>query len=170
MTWPGAIAYVPQEIHLLNGSLRSNISLGFKAGEFNDIEILDVLQMAQLGDFLKSLNGGLETAVGEYGITLSGGQRQRLGIARALLTKPKLIILDEATSSLDAQTESEINQSIYSLKGSVTVVMIAHRLSTARNADKIAYISNGKIETLGSFEEVRKQIPDFDAQAKLMGL
>ena len=170
MSWPGAIAYVPQEIHLLNGSLRSNICLGFKEGEFNDSEILEALQIAQLQDFLNSLKGGLDAAVGEYGVGLSGGQRQRLGIARALLTKPKLIILDEATSSLDAQTESEINQSIYSLKGSVTVVIIAHRLSTARNADKVAYISNGKIETLGSFKEVRQQIPDFDIQAKLMGL
>lgn len=170
VSWPGAIAYVPQEIHLLNGSLRTNICLGFKEGEFFDAEILEALEMAQLRDFLESLNNGLETAVGEYGIGLSGGQRQRLGIARALLTKPKLIILDEATSSLDAQTESEINQSIYSLKGSVTVVIIAHRLSTARNADKVAYMTNGKIESLGSFEEVRKRIPDFDAQAKLMGL
>jgi ABC-type multidrug transport system fused ATPase/permease subunit len=170
MSWPGAIAYVPQETHLLNGSLRSNICLGFKEGEFNDSEILEALRLAQLQDFLNSLNNGLETAVGEYGVGLSGGQRQRLGIARALLTKPKLIILDEATSSLDAQTESEITQAIYNLKGSVTVVIIAHRLSTARNADKVAYLSNGKIETLGSFEEVRKQIPDFDAQAKLMGL
>ena len=170
MSWPGAIAYVPQETHLLNGSLRSNICLGFKEGEFSDSEILDVLELAQLQDFLSGLNNGLDTAVGEYGVGLSGGQRQRLGIARALLTKPKLIILDEATSSLDAQTESEINQAVYSLKGSVTVVIIAHRLATVRNADKVAYLSNGKIETLGSFEEVRKQIPDFDAQAKLMGL
>jgi ABC-type multidrug transport system fused ATPase/permease subunit len=170
ISWPGAVAYVPQDTHLLNGSLRSNICLGFKEGEFSDSEILEALRLAQLQDFLNSLNNGLETSVGEYGVGLSGGQRQRLGIARALLTKPKLIILDEATSSLDAQTESEINQAIYNLKGSVTVVIIAHRLSTARNADKVAYLSNGKIETLGSFDEVRKQIPDFDSQAKLMGL
>jgi ATP-binding cassette subfamily C protein len=80
------------------------------------------------------------------------------------------MILDEATSSLDAQTESEITQAIYNLKGSVTVVLIAHRLSTARNADKVAYLSNGKIEALGSFDEVRQLVPDFDTQAKLMGL
>ena len=169
-SWPGAIAYVPQEIHLLNGSFRSNMCLGFKVDEYTDSEILEALQMAQLRDFLDNLNNGLETVVGEYGVGLSGGQRQRLGIARALLSKPKLIILDEATSSLDAQTESDINQAIYNLKGSVTVVIIAHRLSTVRNADKVAYLSNGRIETLGSFEEVRSQIPDFDAQAKLMGL
>jgi ABC-type multidrug transport system fused ATPase/permease subunit len=170
INWPGAIAYVPQETHIINGSLRSNVCLGFKEGEFKDSEILEAIQSAQLNDFLIGLSNGLETVVGEYGIGLSGGQRQRLGIARALLTKPKLIILDEATSSLDAQTESEINQAIYNLKGSVTVVLIAHRLSSARNADKVAYLSNGKIEALGSFEEVRQLVPDFDAQAKLMGL
>lgn len=168
--WPGAIAYVPQETHILNGSIRSNVCLGFTESEFKDSEILEALYSAQLQDFVFGLNEGLETVIGEYGLGLSGGQRQRLGIARALITKPRLIILDEATSSLDAQTESEINQVIYSLKGSVTVVLIAHRLSTARNADKIAYFSNGKIEALGSFEEVRRRVPDFDAQAKLMGL
>jgi ATP-binding cassette, subfamily B, bacterial PglK len=170
INWPGAIAYVPQVTHIVNGSLRSNVCLGFKEGEFDDSEILEAIQFAQLNDFLIGLSNGLETVVGEYGIGLSGGQRQRLGIARALLTKPKLIILDEATSSLDAQTESEINQVLYSLKGSVTVVLIAHRLSTARNADQVAYISQGKIEAQGSFEEVRRLVPDFDAQAKLMGL
>ena len=170
LTWPGAIAYVPQETHILNSSFRSNVCLGFQEDEFTDSEILEALQSAQLQDFLEGLSNGLETLVGEYGVGLSGGQRQRLGIARALLTKPKLIILDEATSSLDAQTESEINQVLYSLKGSVTVVLIAHRLSTARNADQVAYISQGKIEAQGSFEEVRRLVPDFDAQAKLMGL
>ncbi len=170
ITWPGAVAYVPQETHILNGSLRSNVCLGYKDDEFTDSEILEAIKSAQLFDFLSGLDSGLDTLVGEYGVGLSGGQRQRLGIARALLTKPRLMILDEATSSLDAQTESEINQAIYSLKGSVTVVLIAHRLSTARNADKVAYLSNGKIEALGRFEEVRQLVPDFDAQARLMGL
>ncbi len=170
MLWPGAIAYVPQETHILNGSLRSNICLGFKEGEFSDLEILDALHSAQLHKFIDGLSNGLDTVVGEYGVGLSGGQRQRLGIARALLTKPRLIILDEATSSLDAQTESEINQAIYNLKGSVTVVLIAHRLSSARNADKVAYLSDGKIQAFGSFEDVRQLVPDFDAQARLMGL
>lgn len=168
--WPGAIAYVPQETHIVNGSFRSNICLGFKDGEFKDAEILSALEKAQLTDFLDSLGDGLETIVGEYGVGLSGGQRQRLGIARAILTKPRLIILDEATSSLDAQTESEINRAIYNLKGLVTVVLIAHRLSTARNADKVLYLSQGKIEALGHFEHVRRLVPDFDLQAKLMGL
>jgi ATP-binding cassette subfamily C protein len=168
--WPGAIAFVPQETHILNGSLRSNVCLGFEEGAFSDLEISEALHSAQLQEFIAGLSSGLDTIVGEYGIGLSGGQRQRLGIARALLTMPRLIILDEATSSLDAQTESEINQAIYNLKGSVTVVLIAHRLSSARNADKVAYLLDGKISALGSFEEVRRLVPDFDAQAKLMGL
>lgn len=168
--WPGAVAYVPQQSHILNGSLRSNVCLGFNDNEFSDDEIMKALCTAQLEDFVSCLSDGLDTTIGEYGMGLSGGQRQRLGIARALLTQPRLIILDEATSSLDAQTESEINQAIYNLKGSVTVVLIAHRLSSARNADKVAYLSDGKIQALGDFEEVRQLVPDFDAQARLMGL
>ena len=168
--WPGAVAYVPQETHILNGSLRSNICLGFTSGEFDDAEVMEALVASRLDGFLNSLNDGLDTNIGEYGVGLSGGQLQRLGVARALLTKPRLIILDEATSSLDAQTEAEINKGIYDLKGAVTVVLIAHRLSTARNANKVAYLSNGVVEAVGSFEEVRKAVPDFDSQAKLMGL
>lgn len=168
--WPGAIAYVPQVTHLLNGSIRSNICLGYKEEEFSDMEIMEALELAQLSNFLEGFSDGLDTIVGEYGVELSGGQLQRLGIARALLTKPKLIILDEATSSLDAQTEAEINHSIYSLKGQVTVVLIAHRLSTARNADKVAYLSEGKIQAIGSFEQVRELVPDLNTQATLMGL
>jgi len=168
--WPGAVAYVPQVTHVLNGSLRSNVCLGFSSGEFDDTEIIEALTAARLDRFLESLHEGLDTTLGEYGVGLSGGQLQRLGVARALLTKPRLIILDEATSSLDAQTEAEINEGIYDLKGAVTVVLIAHRLSSARNANKVAYLSNGAIEAIGSFEEVRNAVPDFDSQATLMGL
>jgi ABC-type bacteriocin/lantibiotic exporter with double-glycine peptidase domain len=108
--------------------------------------------------------------VGERGTKISGGQRQRLGIARAMFTKPKLLVLDEATSSLDGQTESDISDAIHNLKGTVTVVMIAHRLSTVRNADTVIYMDQGKILAQGTFEEVRNSIPDFDNQARLMGL
>jgi ATP-binding cassette, subfamily B, bacterial PglK len=108
--------------------------------------------------------------VGERGTKLSGGQRQRIGIARALLTEPKILILDEATSALDAITENEITNAITQLKGVVTVVVIAHRLSTVKNADKIIYLENGQVKAVGSFEDVRRKIPDFDRQAELMGL
>jgi ABC-type multidrug transport system fused ATPase/permease subunit len=108
--------------------------------------------------------------VGDRGTKLSGGQRQRLGIARALVSKPKLLILDEATSSLDGKSEADISDSINEFRGEVTTLVIAHRLSTIRNADKVIYMNKGKIECIGTFEEVRRNVPEFDNQAKLMGL
>jgi ABC-type bacteriocin/lantibiotic exporter with double-glycine peptidase domain len=101
---------------------------------------------------------------------MSGGQRQRLGIARALFTRPKLLVLDEATSALDGETEAAISQAIQQLRGSVTIIMIAHRLSTVRNADLVIYMDMGKVIATGTFDEVRTSVPDFDRQAKLMGL
>jgi ABC-type bacteriocin/lantibiotic exporter with double-glycine peptidase domain len=101
---------------------------------------------------------------------LSGGQRQRLGIARALITKPRLLILDEATSSLDSQTELDVSESILNLAGDVTVIIIAHRLSTVQKSDTVVYIDNGEIKSCGPFSKVRNEIPDFDLQAKLLGI
>jgi ABC-type multidrug transport system fused ATPase/permease subunit len=132
--------------------------------------VWQALEVAQLTDFVNDLPGKLETLVGERGTKISGGQRQRLGIARAMYTKPKLLVLDEATSSLDGQTESDISDAIQNLRGDVTVVMIAHRLSTVRNADKVVYMQDGSILAVGTFDEVRAQVPDFDSQASLMGL
>jgi ABC-type bacteriocin/lantibiotic exporter with double-glycine peptidase domain len=112
----------------------------------------------------------LETKVGEKGAQLSGGQRQRLGIARALFTNPQLLVLDEATSALDAETEASVSDAIQRLKGETTVVMIAHRLSTVRKADVVYYLADGILVASGTFEEVRAAVPNFDGQAKLMGL
>ena len=108
--------------------------------------------------------------MGDRGTRLSGGQRQRLGIARAMFTKPLFLILDEATSSLDGETEAKINEEIQKLKGEVTVVVIAHRLSTVRNSDQVVYVESGKVLAVGSFLEVRRIVPNFDKHAKLMGL
>ena len=108
--------------------------------------------------------------MGERGTKLSGGQRQRLGIARAMFTKPRLLVLDEATSALDSETEVGISQAIHALRGSTTVVLIAHRLSTVRNADLVVYLDRGKVIKVGTFDEVRNSVADFDHQAKLMGL
>ena len=120
--------------------------------------------------YVSELSSKLDTSVGERGTKLSGGQRQRLGIARAMFTKPKLLVLDEATSSLDGETEANISEAMQQLRGSTTVVMIAHRLSTVRHADLVVYMESGKVVATGNFDEVRKLVPNFDKQAQLMGL
>ena len=168
--WPGAIAYVPQDVHIINGSIKNNVAMGFPESEQIDSLVHEALKIAQLDNFLLEHSSDLDLNIGERGSKLSGGQRQRLGIARALYLKPKLIVLDEATSSLDGQTESDISDAIFSLRGKVTLVLIAHRLSTVRHADKIIYMEKGKILAIGKFEEVRRQIPNFDIQASLMGI
>ena len=168
--WPGAISYVPQDVVIVAGTIRENVAQGFPASEVEESLIFDALAIAQLSDFVGQLPLGIETQVGERGTKLSGGQRQRLGIARALFTKPKLLVLDEATSSLDAETEGSISKAIYGLRGNTTVLVIAHRLSTVRNADMVVYIKDGQIIATGDFEQVRAVVPDFNKQAKLMGL
>jgi ABC-type multidrug transport system fused ATPase/permease subunit len=168
--WPGAIGYVPQNVVIVNGSIRDNVTFGYPANTISDELILEALNTAQLGEFTSKSAKGLYTEVGERGTKISGGQRQRLGIARALLSKPRLLVLDEATSSLDGQSEFDVSTDLKAMKGKVTLVIIAHRLSTIREADKIIYLSKGRIINSGTFEEVRNNVPDFDSQAKLMGL
>ena len=168
--WPGATAYVPQDTIIVNGNIWENIALGFDYDPEHEKYVREALKLSNLEDYVQSLPEGLFTKVGDRGHKLSGGQRQRLGIARALFTKPKLLVLDEATSSLDAQTEADITEAIKSLKGKTTIIMIAHRLSSVRNADQVIFMSNGIIESIGTFEEVRKEVSNFDKQANLMGL
>lgn len=168
--WPGAISYVPQDVRISNTSFRNNVALGYPTEVATDDLVWQALEVAQLADFVRGLPQGLDTQVGERGTKISGGQRQRLGIARAVFTKPKLLVLDEATSSLDGQTEADISDSINKLKGSVTVLIVAHRLSTVRNCDQVIYMDKGEILFQGSFSQVRRAVPDFDRQAQLMGL
>jgi ABC-type multidrug transport system fused ATPase/permease subunit len=168
--WPGAIAYVPQNVFIFDGTVRSNIALGFPAETATDASIWHALEVAQLSDFVRNLPGGIDEHIGESGVKFSGGQRQRLGIARAMFTHPKLIILDEATSSLDGQTESEISSALAQLSGSVTFLIIAHRLSTIREATQVVYMDKGSVVARGTFSEVRTQVSDFENQAQLMGL
>lgn len=168
--WPGAVAYVPQDVVIAAGSIRENIALGYPIEEATDALVMRALKVAHLDEFVASLPNGLDTQVGERGARISGGQRQRLGIARAMFTHPHLLVLDEATSSLDGETEASISEAIHALRGLTTVVIIAHRLSTVRNVDKVIYLSNGRALATGTFEEVRKVVPDFDLQAKIMGL
>jgi ABC-type multidrug transport system fused ATPase/permease subunit len=168
--WPGSVAYVPQNVVISQGTIKANLALGFDQAMFSEEEYGHALEIAQLNDFVNSLPNKMHTIVGENGAKLSGGQRQRLGIARALMTEPSLIVLDEATSSLDSATENSLSEAILKLRGSVTLVIVAHRLSTIRSADSVLYLSSGKKLAFGTFEQVRKTIPEFDAQANLLGI
>jgi ABC-type multidrug transport system fused ATPase/permease subunit len=168
--WPGAIAYVPQDVVISNGTIRENVALGYPLVEATDELVSDALTIASLKDFAINQADGLDSYVGDRGTKISGGQRQRLGIARAMFTQPKLLVLDEATSALDGETESIIANEIQSLKGATTVILIAHRLSSVRSADQVVYLESGVVKCVGKFEDVRKAVPDFDRQAKLMGI
>jgi ABC-type multidrug transport system fused ATPase/permease subunit len=168
--WPGAIAYVPQDVYIIDGTLRENITIGMSSDSETTSRIESAITLAQLSEVVGDLPNGLDTEVGENGVNLSGGQRQRIGIARALYTEPKLIVLDEATSALDADTEDKISNSVQALRVSHTLIIIAHRLSTVRNADLVVYLDNGQVLAQGSFDYVRNAIPEFDNQANLMGL
>ncbi len=168
--WPGAISYVPQDVVIIDGSIKENITAGYPADDVVEERITDAIKVSNLSDFLNDLPLGLNSPVGERGQLLSGGQRQRLGIARAMYSNPKLLVLDEATSALDGMTESQVSDELEKLKGSVTLILIAHRLSTVEKADLVVYLANGRVVACGTFKEVKDQVPDFNEQASLMGL
>ncbi|MHB1163649.1 MAG: ABC transporter ATP-binding protein [Candidatus Nanopelagicales bacterium] len=169
-TWPGAIAYVPQAVMTFNSTVRDNVLMGLSTDEVTEDEVWEALASASLADLFRAEPEGLETMVGERGIRLSGGQRQRLGLARALLTRPRLLVLDEATSALDAETEDEITRAVARLSGSVTTVTIAHRLTTIQHADVVAYLEDGACVAWGTFDEIRRANESFERQADLLGL
>jgi ABC-type multidrug transport system fused ATPase/permease subunit len=169
-TWPGAIGYLPQDVIISNGTVRENVMLGFAPEKEYESQVLSALKVAQLEEFVNELPNKLEQQMGDRGTRISGGQRQRLGIARAVFTAPKLLVLDEATSALDGETEANISDAIQKFGDGVTVIMIAHRLSTVLAADRVVYMDKGRLVAQGTFAEVRKLVPDFDRQANLMGL
>ena len=133
--WQENLAYVPQEIYLIDASIKENIALGTVAADIDDVQIEKALKMAELYDFVQDLPDGMNTMVGERGVRLSGGQRQRIGIARALFQDPEVLILDEATSALDNDTEKSITDTILKLKGQITIIAIAHRVTTLAECD-----------------------------------
>lgn len=147
-SWQANIAYVPQSIYLVDGTIKENIALGVNEQEIDDDLINKVLHMSELYDFICGLPDGINTNVGERGVKLSGGQRQRIGIARALYNKPEVLILDEATSALDSETEKNITDTILKLKGKITIIAIAHRLSTLEQCDFKIKFENGKAEVI----------------------
>ena len=168
--WPGQIAYLPQNVALFDATVRENVALALDPGSVTDDQIWEALERAQAADFVVALPDGLNTSVGERGVRLSGGQRQRIGLARGLLSSPSVLVLDEATSALDAETEHAIAESIFSMSGSVTAIVIAHRLATVRRADAVAYLEDGCLMAYGTFDHVRSVVPAFDKQAELLGL
>lgn len=143
--WHRMLGYIPQTIYLSDDTIRNNIAFGIKEEDIDDEAIKDALKKAQLYDFVQTLEKGVDTFVGDRGVRLSGGQRQRIGIARALYYNPEVLILDEATSALDNETETAVMEAIESLKGMKTMVIIAHRLTTLKNADVIYEVGDGKV-------------------------
>ncbi|MCB0918869.1 MAG: ABC transporter ATP-binding protein [Actinobacteria bacterium] len=168
--WPGRLAYVPQDVYLVPGSIRENVALAIDPAKVDDQAVRRALELAQLDRFLMQQRDGLDTIVGENGVRLSGGQRQRVGLARALYSRPTVLILDEATSSLDAQTEDDVATAIRSLGAQMTRVTVAHRLATVQRADHVICLDRGRMVAQGSFSEVRAQFPEFAEQARLLGL
>lgn len=156
-SWQNQIGYVPQAIFLSDDTLRRNIAFGLADQKIDNSAVARAVKSARLSEFIESLPDGLETIVGERGVRLSGGQRQRIGIARALYHNPQVIVLDEATSALDGITESEVMDAIDALKGSKTVVIVAHRLSTVENCDRIFRMEAGKLVETGTPTEILRK-------------
>ena len=146
-SWRKKIGYVSQTIYLTDDTIKKNIALGLPENNIDDTRVIELLKQVQLEKFINNLELGMNTKVGERGVQLSGGQRQRIGIARALYNSPEILILDEATSALDDKTEKEIIKTINDLKGDKTIIMIAHRISTLKNCEKIYEIENKKLKS-----------------------
>ena len=156
--WHKKIGYVPQSVYLIDDTIRKNIAFGLREENINDDLIKKAIEKANLKFFLSTLKDGAETVVGEKGIRISGGQQQRIGIARALYRDPEILILDEATSSLDQTTEKKIMESVNFLKKTKTLIVITHRLITVQNCDKIFMLDKGKVIKQGSPKEILSYI------------
>jgi ABC-type multidrug transport system fused ATPase/permease subunit len=163
--WQRTIGYVPQSIYLLDDSVRRNVAFGLADAEIRDQDVWSALDAARVGDLVRSLPKQLATRVGENGIRLSGGERQRIGIARALFANPQVVIFDEATSSLDNQTEREVTETIAALGGERTVIVITHRLSAVTRCDRIYLVSGGKIVDAGAYEDLLARSEGFRRMA-----
>ncbi len=165
-SWQSRIGFIPQDIYLLDDTLRRNIAIGHRRHEINEARLTKAVHTAQLEALVAGLPEGLETVVGERGARLSGGQRQRVGIARALYTDPEVLIMDEATSSLDSETEKDITAAIRALAGQVTVIIIAHRLSTIRDCELVVVLEQGRVMGVGSFDELAENNAAFRKMVK----
>lgn len=165
--WQSGIGLVPQDVYLIDDTLSANIAFGVDASEIDNELLREVVIQSQLSHFVESLPLGMESIVGERGVRISGGQRQRIGIARSLYSRPNLLILDEATSALDNETELRISETIESLHGTLTMIVVAHRLSTIRKCDRILFLESGTVRDIGSFDELVERDPEFASLARL---
>jgi ABC-type multidrug transport system fused ATPase/permease subunit len=168
-SWRSHVAYVPQDVSLFDATVAQNVALTW-TNEYDEDKVRDALRQAQLLETIESREGGIFARIGERGLSLSGGQRQRLGIARALYAEPLFLVMDEATSALDTTTEAAVGDAIRQLKGSMTIVTVAHRLATVKEADEIFFMKDGYLLESGTFDELVARVPDFAKQAKLAGL
>lgn len=164
-SWQDKIGYVPQSIYLTDDTIKKNIAFGLPEEQIDIHTIKNALDSAQLSKFIDELDNGINTVVGERGIRLSGGQRQRIGIARALYHQPEVLVLDEATSSLDGVTENAVMEVINNLSKKITVIMVAHRLTTVRECDVIYLMENGEIVDSGQYTELINRNEKFKAMA-----
>ncbi|RAN79452.1 ABC transporter ATP-binding protein [Bacillus sp. SRB_336] len=167
--WRKNVGYVPQDVAIFDGTVAQNVALSW-GDDIDEARVRTALERAQLLDTIEARRDGIRGRVGERGLALSGGQRQRLGIARALYSDPLILVMDEATSALDTATEAAVATAINNLHGEMTVISVAHRLSTIRNNDRVCFMKEGTIVTQGTFAEVVAANPDFAQQAALAGL
>jgi ABC-type multidrug transport system fused ATPase/permease subunit len=166
-SWQNSIGFVPQQIYLADDTIASNIAFGVEKDKINYTAIEKASRIANLHDFVTTeLPNGYDTNIGERGVRLSGGQRQRIGIARALYHNPQVLILDEATSALDNITENAVMEAINNIEKQITIIMVAHRLSTVRKCDMIYFIEHGVLKGQGTFEELKNKIDVFRTMAK----
>lgn len=165
-SWQRQIGYIPQSIYLSDDTIRGNIAFGLSTDEIDEKQVWEAIKAAQLQDLVSSLPDQLDTLVGERGIRLSGGQRQRIGIARALYHNPEIIIMDEATAALDNTTERDFMQALESMSGHKTMIMIAHRLSTVKNCDRLYLMQSGNIVDVGSYNELISKNKEFQIMTK----
>ncbi|WP_058235193.1 ABC transporter ATP-binding protein [Devriesea agamarum] len=168
--WYASIGYVPQDVYILNGTVAENVAFGYLGHDIDRDRVEQCLRQAHVFDAVCEMPNGIDSHLGEGGARISGGQRQRIGIARALYSNPSLLILDEATSALDNETESRITSTIESLNGELTVIIVAHRLSTVKNVDQLAFMEHGEVTSIGTFSEVRDQNPAFARLVELGSL
>ena len=152
--WQSQVAYIPQQVFLIDGTIRQNVTLGVNDDEIDENKLHESLRQARLMDLVETLPQGVNTVLGERGVRFSGGQRQRVALARAFYHGRNVLIMDEATSALDNATEGEIVREIELLKGSKTMIVIAHRLTTLKHCDRIYKLQDGKIVTMGSYSEI----------------